>query len=115
MRAFAGESHLDVWYERINASELVERFGGRLGTKGRIVFAKPFAKARRKTSLRAVKKLTERLDGGLRFRSVPPLLVPFRELFDPGDARDKSAYTRELLHEYAVGLDADRRYLFETY
>ena len=31
MRGFARESHLDVWYERLNASELVERFGGRLG------------------------------------------------------------------------------------
>ena len=63
MRGFAGESHLDVWYDRLNASELVHRFGGKLGKKGRIVFAKPFAKARRKTSLRAVKKLTERVDG----------------------------------------------------
>src|SRR5262245_27611167 len=62
MRGFAGESHLDVWYDRLNASELVDRFGGKLGKKGRIVFAKPFAKARRKTSLRAVKKLTERVD-----------------------------------------------------
>jgi uncharacterized protein (DUF2252 family) len=115
MRGFANESHLDVWYDRLTASELVERFGGRLGAKGRIVFAKPFAKARRKTSLRAVKKLTERVDGELRFRSVPPLLVPLRELFDPGDARDESAYVRELLNEYAASLDVDRRYLFGTY
>ena len=115
MRRFAAESHLHVWYERLNASELVDRFGGQLGAKGRIMFAKPFAKARRKTSLRAVKKLTERVDGELRFRSVPPLLVPFRELFDPADARDETAYIRELLDEYAAGLDADRRYLFATY
>ena len=39
MRGFAERSHLDVWYERLNASELVDRFGGRLGAKGRIVFA----------------------------------------------------------------------------
>ena len=31
MRAFARVSHLDVFYERLNASELVERFGGRWG------------------------------------------------------------------------------------
>ena len=115
MRGFAQESHLDVWYDRLNASELVDRFGGKLGAKGRIVFAKPFAKARRKTSLRAVTKLTERVDGELRFRSVPPLLVPFRELFDSADARDETAYIRELLDEYAGSLDADRRHLFETY
>jgi uncharacterized protein (DUF2252 family) len=115
MRQFAEMSHLDVWYERINASELVDRFGGRLGANGRILFAKPFAKARRKTSLRAVKKLTESVDGELRFRSVPPLLVPLREVFDSGDAGDESAYIRELLDEYAASLDADRRYLFESY
>jgi len=115
MRAFAKESHLDVWYERINASELVDRFGGRLGAKGRIVFAKPFARARRKTSLRAVKKLTERVDGELRFRSVPPLLVPLRELFDPAGARDETSWVQELLDEYVASLEPDHRYLFGTY
>jgi uncharacterized protein (DUF2252 family) len=115
MRGFAGESHLDVWYDRLNASELVDRFGGKLGKKGRILFAKPFAKARRKTSLRAVKKLTERVDGELRFRSVPPLLVPLRELFVPVGPGAEAEYVRELLAEYAAGLDEDRRYLFGTY
>ena len=115
MRGFANESHLDVWYDRLNASELVEHFGGRLGKKGRILFAKPFAKARRKTSLRAVEKLTERVDGELRFRRVPPLLVPLRELVNPADAREDTDIVRVALEEYASSLDKDRRYLFETY
>jgi len=115
MRGFAGESHLDVWYDRLNASELVEHFGGRLGKKGRILFARPFAKARRKTSLRAVEKLTERVDGELRFRRVPPLLVPLRELVDPADARRDTDIVRVALEQYAASLDEDRRYLFGTY
>jgi uncharacterized protein (DUF2252 family) len=115
MLGFAQMSHLDVWYERINASELVGRFGGRLGHRGRILFSEPFARARRKTSLRAVKKLTEQVDGQLRFRNVPPLLVPFHELFDPVEPRDEKEYLRELLDEYTAGLDEDRRYLFSTY
>jgi uncharacterized protein (DUF2252 family) len=115
MRGFANESHLDVWYDRLNASELVDRFGGRLGSKGRILFAEPFARARRKTSLRAVKKLTERVEGELRFRSVPPLLVPLRELFDAAHALDEQEYVRELIGAYAAGLDQDRRHLFGTY
>ena len=61
--AFAGESHLDVWYERLNAASSSIVSAGSSGAQDRIVFAKPFAKARRKTSLRAVKKLTERVDG----------------------------------------------------
>jgi uncharacterized protein (DUF2252 family) len=115
MRGFADESHLDVWYDRLNASELVERFGGRLGEKGRILFAKPFAKARRKTSLRAVTKLTERVLGELRFRTIPPLLVPLRELFNAAQAQDEAEYVRELMGEYAASLDEDQRYLFGTY
>jgi uncharacterized protein (DUF2252 family) len=115
MRSFAQVSHLDVWYERINASELVDRFGGRLGSRGRITFSKPFAYARKKTSLRAVRKLTERVDGEPRFRSVPPLLVRFADLHDPTDPRDESDYVRDLLDQYVASLDEDKRYLFGTY
>jgi uncharacterized protein (DUF2252 family) len=115
MRGFAAESHLDVWYDRLTASELVGRFGGKLGAKGRIIFAEPFARARRKTSLRAVQKLTERVDGALRFRSVPPLLVPRRELRREAHADAEDHYAREVLREYAETLDEDRRYLFGTY
>ena len=102
---------------RLNASELVDRFGGRLGAKGRIVFAKPFAKARRKTSLRAVKKLTERVDGELRFRSVPPLLVPFaRAVRSRPAARDETACVAGAAGPSTrPASTADRRYLFETY
>ncbi len=115
MRGFADRSHLDVWYERLTASELVDRFGGRLSTRGRIQFARPFAKARRKTSLRAVKKLTERVDGKLRFSHVPPLLVPIRELVGPVDAREQSAFVQTVLNQYADSLEADREYLFRTH
>ena len=115
MQGFAAESHLEVWYDRLNASELVDRFGGRLGKKGAIEFTKPFAKARRKDHLRAVTKLTERVDGQLRFRSVPPLLVPLRDVFDENHPQTQDEWVRELIGEYAERLDEDRRYLFGTY
>lgn len=62
-----------------------------------------------------MRKLTHRVDGELRFRSVPPLLVPLRELYDPEHARAEEEYVRELLSRYAEGLDEDRRYLFGSY
>ena len=46
---------------------------------------------------------------------VPPLLVPFRELFDAAELGDESDYIRALLDGYAASLDEDRRYLFGTY
>jgi uncharacterized protein (DUF2252 family) len=115
MRGFAQQSHLDVWYERINASELVQLFGGRLGRKGRILFTKPFTKARRKTSLRAVERLTERVHGEWRFRRVPPLLVPLRELVDTDDVRRDVDIVSAAIEQYTNSLDEDRRYLFATY
>jgi uncharacterized protein (DUF2252 family) len=115
MREFAADSHLEVWYQRLNASELVDRFGGRLGRKGQIMFTKPFAKARRKTSLRAVARLTERVDGHLRFRSVPPLLVPLNELVDPDDARRDIDIVAAAIEQYTRTLDEDRRHLFASY
>jgi uncharacterized protein (DUF2252 family) len=115
MRSFASESHLDVWYERLTASELVEHFGGTLSRKGRVVFAKPFARARRKTHLRAVEKLTERVDGELRFRHVPPLLVPMRNALAELHPTDQVEFVQGVVRHYADGLDEDRRYLFETY
>jgi uncharacterized protein (DUF2252 family) len=115
MRSFAAQSHLDVWYERLNASELVDRFGGEVGANGRILFQRTLAKARRKTSVRAVKKLTERVDGALRFRSVPPLLSPLRELRRDPATGPETDYVRTLIDQYAAGLDDDRRYLFGTY
>jgi uncharacterized protein (DUF2252 family) len=115
MRGFAEESHLDVWYDRLDAAEIVERFGGRLGRKGRILFAEPFANAHRKNSIRAVKRLTEHVDGELRFRNVPPLLVRLTELVSPDDARRDVDIVRAALRQYAASLAADRRFLFETY
>jgi hypothetical protein len=40
-------------------------------------------------------KLTEQGDGELRFRSVPPLLVPLRDMFDEAHPQDETKYVRE--------------------
>ena len=44
-------------------------------------------------------KLTERVHGELRFRSVPPLLVPLRDVFDDAHPQDETDYVRELMRE----------------
>jgi uncharacterized protein (DUF2252 family) len=115
MIGFSAESHLDVWYDRLTATELVDRFGGTLSRKGRIHFSKHFAKAPRKDSVRAVRRLTETVDGRLQFRSVPPVLTPFRHLERVGAEDGRDDYVRELLNEYSDNLDEDRRYLFSSY
>jgi uncharacterized protein (DUF2252 family) len=55
------------------------------------------------------------VDGELRFRNVPPLLVRLKELVSPDDARRDIDIVRAALEQYAGSLAADRRFLFETY
>ena len=115
MREFASESMLDAWYERLDADELTARFGTKLDAASQGLFDQTFDKGRRKTSQRAMRKLTEEIDGRLRFVSSPPLLTPLHELHDSADPDEPEAYVRELLDQYEASLHADRRHLFRSY
>jgi hypothetical protein len=61
-----------------------------------------------------VRKLTDVVDGKLRFASVPPLLTPLRELYDAGP-NERRAYVLGLLEQYLDGLHADRQHLVRSY
>ena len=110
MREFAHESYLDAWYERLDADELTARFGTRLDADSQELFTRTFARGRRKTSARAVRKLTELVDGKLRFVSAPPLLTPMDELFD-GSTEQRDAFVSGLFEQYIDRLHADRQHL----
>jgi uncharacterized protein (DUF2252 family) len=76
---------------------------------------KNIAKARSKDSIRAFGKLTEIVDGELRIRSDPPVVVATRDLFEPDEhtAVDEAIHT--MLQEYRGTLADDRRQLLERY
>jgi uncharacterized protein (DUF2252 family) len=112
MREFAAQGHLEVWYARFDvetAMAQVEAEDPATGTRLR----KNVAKARGKDSLRALEKLTETVDGEIRFRSEPPLLVPGREI-DAG-GQDLGAILDEVMRAYRESLPLDRRRLFDGY
>src|SRR3954452_22160224 len=75
MRAFAGMTNLQVWYARLDISAMAGDLEGDMGRKARATFDAQLRKAEGKDSLRALTKLTEVVDGELRFRTEPPLLV----------------------------------------
>jgi uncharacterized protein (DUF2252 family) len=114
MREFAQESVLNAWYERLDADQLTARFGTTLDADGQELFTRTFAKGRRKTSARAVRKLTRLVDGKLRFSSLPPLLTPLHEL-DGSDPDEHEPYVQGLLEQYIEGLHADRQHLVRSY
>jgi uncharacterized protein (DUF2252 family) len=114
IRGFAGMRNLEVWYARLDEDAIREQLrnaGQELAKKAE----KGAVKARAKDSLRALGKLTERVDGELRIVSRPPLVVPLEELLPEDEKVDVEAMLRGVLERYAQTLKGDRRRLLETY
>ncbi len=116
MRRFAGETNLKVWYERLEAGQIIELAQQEgIGTKRVKQIEKGIAKGRAKDSERAVGKLTERVNGELRFISAPPLIVPIEELLPSAAQRRLREGVTELLGDYRNSLPASRQRLFDSY
>ena len=91
IRTLADATTLDVWYARLDVDTLTARLARTaLASAAR----KAGKKARRNTGDVAVSKMTEVVDGGRRFRTDPPILVPL----PPGEVEDRigALYTRYL-------------------
>ena len=72
-------------------------------------------KARSKNSTRAVMKLTETVEGKLRFVSEPPLIVPVEELFGGAEGDALRGRMQELLDGYRDSLSDEYGVLFDDY
>ncbi|WP_327682316.1 DUF2252 domain-containing protein [Kitasatospora sp. NBC_00458] len=106
MRRLAEMGELDVWYARIDTADLpaMLRKGGR---RRRQVEAN-LDKARRRTSLQAFGKLTERgEDGRSRIISDPPLIEPV--------PRDELRRVGKIYSDYRATLAEDRRVLLDRF
>ncbi|WP_418955519.1 DUF2252 domain-containing protein [Streptomyces tritici] len=104
MNRLAGLGELDVWYERIDAQHLLDsvRPGRRAGLEARL------ARARRRTSLQAMRKLTEETaDGTRRIVEDPPLLERV------GDV-DRTTLGK-IFSDYRSSLAEKRRLLLDRY
>jgi uncharacterized protein (DUF2252 family) len=113
MRAFAQKGNLAVWYDCLDADALLAELRGRHEERARTRVQLSVAKARRRTSLRALARLTHAVDGDVRFVSDPPVLVPIAELADPAGGVD--AALRELFRRYRTSLEPDRRRLLDGF
>ena len=80
MAEYAEMGHLDVWYTHLDVDTMRDQVATDLDTKTAKDADKALAKAKGKNSTRAIRKLTEVVDGQLRIISDPPVVVPFGEL-----------------------------------
>jgi uncharacterized protein (DUF2252 family) len=115
MTSFAGRGRLDVWYARIEADDILRRWGSSVDPARVEAFQKRLDKARGRTSRRAVSRYTAvRPDGELRIVSQPPVLVPLSELVDQQAVNIRELGT-QVLEAYRQTLSDDRRMLLSGY
>ena len=115
MREFANMSNLEVWYSHMDVASIAQRWGSEVSSDVLAGFKKTATKAESKDQLKARVKLTEVVDGELRFRSDPPLLVRLSELSGDTEAGHLQDMIHEGLRSYRQTLIGDRRHLLESY
>ena len=135
MADFAKQDTLDVWYARMAEEDIragMEKARRRLEAKERKAETPEEArrtaasigrgeselrKARNRTNLQALAKLTEVVDGRQRIVSQPPVLIPKRELesYYGLDADETEAVIRAFFDRYRSTLSGSRRLLLDRY
>jgi uncharacterized protein (DUF2252 family) len=112
MRRFAAMRDIDVWYARIDVAAKLAQFEELLDSEHLQRIERGLAKARSKDSLRAMRKLTQATELGLRIAADPPLIVPLEDLADGADAREQ---LESVLADYRDSLTGAHRHIAGAY
>ncbi|MFF7471702.1 DUF2252 family protein [Streptomyces sp. NPDC008092] len=104
MRRLAGLGELAVWYERVDADSLTALVRS---ARHRRRIEDTLTRARRRTSLHALGRLTETTGGQRRIIKDPPLL-------EPAGASDMASL-RKIFSDYRSTLAGERRLLLDRY
>jgi uncharacterized protein (DUF2252 family) len=122
MTEFAAMGVMDIWYAHLTDSDLLDMVRAAAGTdkqkkKMDEVATKNVEKAHSRDSLQALSKLCELVDGRYRITSVPPVVIPARDL--PMTFGSSHRSLEELVHHqltaYRATLRDDRRHLLERF
>ncbi len=115
MADFAGMSRLDVWYARMQAEDIVNRWAGSAHPDRIASFQRTLEKGRRKTSARAVSRYTTQgPDGELKIINDPPFVEPLDQL-EGIEGRDVRSAVEGILAEYRGSLPDDLKILIDGY
>jgi uncharacterized protein (DUF2252 family) len=112
IRRFAGMRDLDVWYAKLDIEALLNALKTE-GFSGKKV-EKAAAKAHTKDSMKAMSRLTHEVDGVLRIKGDPPLIVPLEDLINE-DNQILVREMRKLVDAYKRTLSGAARRLMEQY
>lgn len=120
MRAFAEMGNMDVWYAHLDVEAVAEALEQKVDKSYRKRAKKALEKSKAKNSTRAVGKLTEVVDGKLRVKSDPPVVVPLRDLIkyredEVGTSLDRAKGVSKILERYRKTLAPERAMLVDRY
>jgi uncharacterized protein (DUF2252 family) len=115
MGEFATQSNLTVWHAMLNVATIRQRWGQELQPKGLKRLDQRVAAAYTKDNVRALERLTRRVDGQLQLVSTPPLVIRAEELLSAEEYRQLEGVVREFIRSYRQTLLIDRRRLVEEY
>jgi uncharacterized protein (DUF2252 family) len=117
MGGFAQMSNLEVWYAKLNVQDIMGVVKAQRLAKGKRLqqMERRLGKAREKNSTRAVLKLTETVNGRLRFVSEPPLVVPVEELLGEAENNELRARLEGMLSDYRDSLTDEYGVLLSDY
>ena len=128
MQEFATMGNLDVWYAHMDIDSLLQFINTEADSATAKVANKTVEKSKGKNSARAVRKLTEMVDGKPRIISDPPLVVPMRDIeaelqkSSSGGKlvtllgnTDVEALMSSILIQYRRTLPSERRKLVSSY
>jgi hypothetical protein len=112
MAKFTTMTTLDVWYAHLTMQQITDAVPKK---KDRKRVAKDAAKSRAKGSMRALKKLAEKVDGNYRIKSDPPLIIPLRDLPASDNPDELGSEAERSFAEYKSTLADNRKVLLGKY
>ena len=116
MADFSEMGNMEVWYKHLDVESVLDGNSYISDKKQMKEIRKTLSRSLSKTSERAVRKLTETVDGKIRIISDPPLIVPLRDLI--GEEKKNFDFRHDLRNAidlYKVSLPAERQGLLDQY
>jgi uncharacterized protein (DUF2252 family) len=114
MRSFAEMRNLEVWYSKLDFTEVLGVVS-KNDTKMAERIQKELARFRAKDNMRAFEKLAVSTKGQPRIVSDPPLIVPLTELVPEDEREDLMELLQVIIRTYRRSLPGERRRFVESY
>ena len=115
MRRFAAMGNLELWYAHLDVEDTFRQLRSQLTPKLARSTEQTLAKARTRSNMSALSKLTHVVDGEPRIRADPPLIVPLDELAEGEERGEMLDVLNEHMRAYVASMERDRRVLIEQF